>query len=143
MTRKVGTRILSFTTFACAAIVAAGLASMAPARAAGFTFTFDWGDIPLCTTGYPNTVPNPTFVLTAVPAGTRTIEFRLKDLDVPSYNHGGGTVTWRGNSTITPGIFTYRSPCPPHGLHTYQWRATARDAAGRTLATATATRPYP
>ena len=60
-----------------------------PAIAAEFTISFEWGDIPLCTSGQPNTVPNPKFVLSNVPEGTKFIQFMMTDLDAPSYNHGG------------------------------------------------------
>ncbi len=113
------------------------------ARAAGFTFTFAWGSIPLCTTGSPNVVPNPEFHLSGVPRETRVILFQLTDLAVPDYHHGGGRAVWHGEDTISPGVFTYRSPCPPNGVHTYEWHATALDAAGRPLATAIARKPYP
>lgn len=114
-----------------------------PATAGEFAIGFEWGRLKLCNTGRPNTVSNPRFRLSNVPAGTRFITFRMTDLDVPSYNHGGGTVRYTGQRTISPGAFRYRSPCPPGGTHTYQWTAVATDAAGGTLATATASRPYP
>ena len=40
--------------------------------------------------------------------------FKLVDLDVKSYNHGGGWVEYKGQSTIEPGAFKYKSPCPPN-----------------------------
>ncbi|QBY01840.1 phospholipid-binding protein [Rhodophyticola sp. CCM32] len=112
------------------------------AALAEFRLSFDWGDIPLCTTGRPNTVGNPAFILTDVPAGTETIEFRLVDLDVPSYNHGGGRLRISGSGTVPEGLFTYRSPCPPGQTHTYEWRATAR-AGNQVLGEARAERRYP
>jgi phosphatidylethanolamine-binding protein (PEBP) family uncharacterized protein len=102
----------------------------APAAAAEFTISFEWGDIPLCTTGNPNTVSNPRFVLSDIPEGTKFIQFKLTDLDVPSYNHGGGTVEYTGNNTIKPGVFKYKSPCPPGGSHRYRWTATAKEKTG-------------
>ena len=113
------------------------------ATADDFAFDFSWGDIPLCTSGYPNRVTNPGFTPTAVPAGTARIDFRLTDLDVPGYNHGGGRVAYVGQSVIEPGAFKYSSPCPPSGRHSYRWTARARDADGDTLAKATATKRYP
>lgn len=104
--------------------------------------SFSWGDIPLCTSGRPNIVPNPIFELSDVPAGTERIDFRMTDLDVPTYNHGGGSVAVSGDGTVRPGAFTYKSPCPPGGVHTYEWEAKAIGG-GRVLATARATRPYP
>lgn len=104
--------------------------------------TFSWGDIPLCTSGRPNIVPNPRFTLTGVPEGTERVAFRLTDLDVPAYDHGGGSVAVMGDGEIVPGAFTYKSPCPPRGSHTYEWEARAV-AGDRVLATARAAQDYP
>jgi Phospholipid-binding protein len=114
----------------------------ATAAEAQFRLSFQWGNIPRCTTGRPNTVPNPQFTIRDLPAGTETVEFRLVDLDVPSYNHGGATLRLSSSGTIQSGIFTYQSPCPPSGVHTYEWRATARQGR-QVLGTATAQRRYP
>ena len=121
----------------CFSIIAATTAAHAD-----FRISFEWGNIPLCTTGRPNTVPNPAFRVTGVPAGTETIEFELTDLDVPSYNHGGARLRMTGDGTVPSGTFTYRSPCPPGEVHTYEWEATAR-AARQVLGVATARRDYP
>jgi len=124
------------------AIATCALWLSASAAHAQFSLSFSWGDIPLCTTGSPNTVGNPRFTLVDVPAGTQTIEFRLRDLNAPGYNHGGARLTTNGATVIPFGTFTYRSPCPPGGVHTYRWTATARQ--GRTvLGVATADRRYP
>jgi len=116
------------------------------ALSAEFGIAFDWGDIPLCTSGSPNTVKNPAFKLTNVPKGTKFISFTMTDLDVPSYNHGGGTVEYKGQTLIERGAFEYESPCPPGGSHTYEWEAKAKDGDGffsGTLGTAKASRQYP
>ncbi|GAB4357544.1 MAG: hypothetical protein Kow0026_17920 [Oricola sp.] len=125
-----------------AAIVSLGLLA-APAGAADFGFSFEWGDIRLCTNGRPNRVPNPVFRLRNVPQGTATIRFTMKDRNVPTYRHGGGKARYTGSDTIAPGAFKYKSPCPPNGRHTYVWTATALDGNGRKLATATAYKQYP
>jgi len=109
---------------------------------ADFSLSFQWGGIARCTTGKPNKVGNPKFVLKGVPAGTTSIDFRLKDLNVPSYNHGGGKLKISGSGTVPSGAFTYKSPCPPDRVHTYEWTATARKGS-KTLATAKARRKYP
>jgi hypothetical protein len=114
-----------------------------PTLAAEFSFAFDWGNIKKCTSGKPNTVPNPIFSLRAVPERTATIQFVMTDLAVPKFSHGGGKVAYQGDSTIQPGAFKYRSPCPPDGRHTYQWTATATDAKGKKLAVAKARKQYP
>lgn len=124
--------------------IAAGFAFVASTAVAEMTLGFQWGDIPSCTTGRPNTVANPEFVLGGVPQGTNRIVFKLKDLDVPNYNHGGGTlkVQMSGSGRIPSGVFKYKSPCPPSGRHTYEWTATAKKG-NQTLATAKAARQYP
>jgi phosphatidylethanolamine-binding protein (PEBP) family uncharacterized protein len=130
----------------CSVLIALIIFSVTPVFAADFTVSFDWGDIPLCNSGQPNTVPNPRFVLSNVPEGTKFIRFKMTDLDVPSYNHGGGTVEYTGNNIIEPGAFTYRSPCPPSGSHRYQWTATAtkkKGYTGESLGRAKAIKSYP
>ena len=119
------------------------LSAGAGPAAADMSLSFSgWGNIPLCTTGKPNKVGNPQFVLRSVPQGTTTITFRLTDLDVPGYNHGGGKVRMSGNGTVPAGLFKYKSPCPPGGSHTYEWTATAKNGS-KVLGTATARRTYP
>ena len=109
-----------------------------------FEIGFDWKGLKLCTSGNPNKVVNPHFVLKDVPAGTKFIRFKLVDRDVPGYNHGGGVVAYTGQKSIAPGAFKYKSPCPPNGRHTYEWRATAqtRKNGGR-IEVAKAARKYP
>lgn len=116
------------------------------AHADSFSFSFTWDGLKTCNTGNPRTVSNPAFVVQGVPAGTQFIEFRLKDLDVPSFNHGGGTVAVSSDGTIPTGAFKYQSPCPPGGKHRYEWTATAKDKkgfGGKKLAVAKAVRNYP
>lgn len=110
----------------------------------GFRLNFSgWGDIPLCTSGRPNVVGNPEFILSGVPSGTTSVQFTLQDLDVPSYDHGGsGRLEITGDGRLPFGTFTYKSPCPPRGAHTYEWTATARSG-DKVLATAKARRKYP
>ena len=57
-----------------------------------FQISFEWGNLKLCNTGKPNVVKNPIFELSNVPDETKWIYFKLTDLNVPSYNHGGGWV---------------------------------------------------
>jgi len=114
----------------------------AQTAAADFSLSFNWGPIARCTTGNPNKVSNPKFVLKGVPAGTTSIDFRLKDLNVPGYNHGSGKVKIATSGAVPSGAFTYQSPCPPNGVHTYEWTATARKGS-KTLAKAKAQRKYP
>ena len=111
---------------------------------AEFSFTFDWGDIKKCTTGNPNKVENPIFKLTNVPEGTKELRFKMKDKDVPGYNHGGGKIkNYNGENTIQPGAFKYKSPCPPSGSHTYEWTITAVGDKKKKLGKAKASKKYP
>lgn len=117
-----------------------------PAAASEFTLSFEWGDLARCTSGRPNVVPNPKFVLSNVPKGTKFIQFKMTDLDVPTYDHGGGTVEYTGKNVIVPGAFKYKSPCPPSGSHRYQWTATAKKKTGLfsgSIGKARATKSYP
>lgn len=114
----------------------------ATTAAAEFTISFQWGNTPACHTGRAKTVGSPAFVVRGLPAGTETVEFRMKDLDAPQYNHGGGKVRMAGNGTVPPGTFKYKGPCPPGQTHTYRWTATARKG-NSVLGTATAVRRFP
>jgi len=68
----------------------------------------------------------------------------MVDLDVPSYNHGGGTVAYKGQSTVPCNALTnYSAPSPPSGSHSYQITVTAIGAANAKLGTATFTRRFP
>lgn len=114
-----------------------------PLIADKFSFTFKWGNIPLCTSGYPNIVKNPIFKLSNVPNGTKRIAFILKDLDVPDYVHGGGEIIYKGDNIIKSGFFTYKSPCPPNGVHHYLWIAIAKGDNNKTIAIAKSMQKYP
>ena len=114
--------------------------------ASEFSFEFDWSDLKKCTTGNPNTVKNPIFSQKNVPNGTKFIYFKLTDKNVPSYNHGGGWVEYKGENEIVPGSFTYKSPCPPNGKHNYEWTASTKAKKGlfaSTIVKAKASKYYP
>jgi phosphatidylethanolamine-binding protein (PEBP) family uncharacterized protein len=86
---------------------------------------------------------SPPFSLNGVPTGTKVLRFAMKDLDAPSFPHGGGSVPYSGQNRIERGAFAYKGPCPPEGQHSYQWTVEAQDGTGKTLATATATKRFP
>lgn len=126
--------------FAYIVAVALGLAT----PAASFEIAFSWDGLKSCTSGNPNTVSNPTFVLKDVPEGTNYIRFKLVDKNVPGFDHGGGIVAYSGEAKIEPGAFKYKSPCPPNGTHKYEWTATAQSKkSGGKLSVAKAVRAYP
>lgn len=120
------------------------LAAAASPAAAEFRLSFDnWGNIPSCNSGRPNIVGNPEFTLTGVPAGTTSVQLTMKDLDAPGYNHGGSKkLGITGDGKLPAGTFRYKSPCPPGGVHRYEWTATARKG-GKVLGKAKALRKYP
>ncbi len=123
------------------AIVAAALlagSSLAHAQAPAFSVDFSWEGTAACFDP-----KSPPFSLAGVPAGTKRLRFAMKDLDAPSFPHGGGTVAFTGQSQVSRGAFAYKGPCPPSGQHTYQWTVEAQDEAGRTLATATIAKKFP
>jgi phosphatidylethanolamine-binding protein (PEBP) family uncharacterized protein len=129
-------------TIIIALVASIGLSGAAQA----FTIEFDWEGLQLCNTGRPNIVPNPEFVVNGLPEGTSTVIFRLVDKDAPFFNHGGGTVSMLADGIVPQGEFTYKSPCPPSGRHTYEWTATAKTGRGlfaERLGVTRASREYP
>jgi phosphatidylethanolamine-binding protein (PEBP) family uncharacterized protein len=99
---------------------------------------YDWTKADECAS------KSPAFTISNVPADTQSLVFRMTDLHVPSYNHGGGTVPYSGSGTIPAGAFFYKGPCPPNGTHDYEFTVTAVNAAGDTaLARGKAVRPFP
>ena len=88
--------------------------------------------------------PSPVFSLSGVPNGTKTLQFHMIDLDKPDYNHGGGTVAYKGQSSVPCGALTnYSPPSPPSGSHSYQINVTAFGPGNSNLGTATSTRRFP
>jgi len=79
---------------------AAAIALAAPASA--FEIGFSWDGLKSCTSGNPNTVANPRFVLKDVPEGTKFIRFKLVDTNVREFNHGGGVVAYTGQDVVLP-----------------------------------------
>jgi len=108
-----------------------------PGQASAFTARFTWAGIPAC----GNT--SPAFKLGGVPRGTKQLRFTMTDLNVPSFQHSGSTIAYRGNA-VQKGAIAYTGPCPPGGeRHRYRWTIRALDAAGKVIGTATATAPFP
>lgn len=124
-------------------IALSSIGLLIPATAANaFDVSFDWGNIPSCTSGNPNTVNSPEFSISGVPEGTAKLRFKLADQDA-GYDHGGGTVAYAGGGSVATGAFRYKSPCPPNGKHTYVWTVNALDAGGKSLDIGRARKQYP
>ncbi|MBY0611873.1 MAG: hypothetical protein K2P80_06780 [Beijerinckiaceae bacterium] len=89
---------------------------------------------------------SPQFQISDVPKRTVTLDLQMTELDVPSYRHGGGAVSYAGQRTIECGALndTYRGASPPSGqVHTYEWTIKAIDSAGKSLGQTTARRKFP
>lgn len=95
-------------------IVLAGLAapSVAGAQTAGFGVDFSWEGSAPCFDP-----KSPPFTVSGVPAGTKRLTFAMRDLDAPSFPHGGGTIAFTGQTQtqVSRGAFSYKGPCPPSG----------------------------
>lgn len=124
-------------------MILAAIAMSAGAGAAhGLTLKASWGSAAGCGG------QSPAFTLGAVPKGTSKFDFKMVDLNLPSYAHGGGSVAFSGKASFAAGeIFgafsSYRGPCPPPGeTHRYEWTVQALDAAGKVLGTAKAVIPF-
>ena len=96
-------------------VCAVALLVMSTADASAFSMNFRWCGL-----------SSPVFSLSGVPKGTTTLQFHMVDLDVPSYNHGGGTVPSKGQASVPCGALNnYSPPSPPSGSHSYQITVTA------------------
>lgn len=85
---------------------------------------------------------SPAITVTSAPGGTVKYSVHMTDVQVPAYNHGGGTVAATG--TIPAGALkSFNGPCPPEGRHTYTISVKALDAAGKVLGAGSASRQFP
>ena len=88
---------------------------------------------------------SPEIRVANIPATTKTLYVKLRDRDVPNWNHGGGTVPYDGSGVIPAGALQngYNGPCPPSGSHRYEFRVHAIDAAGVVVGIGKQTRNFP
>jgi phosphatidylethanolamine-binding protein (PEBP) family uncharacterized protein len=116
------------------------LGSISSANA--FTATVAWGSGAGCSG------QSPAIRLASVPKGTASLDLKMTDLNMPSFNHGGGSVAFDGKTSFAAGelfgmFSSYRGPCPPPGsTHRYQWTISAKDSSGKVLGTANAVIPF-
>jgi len=101
--------------------------------------SFTWDNIERCSR------TSPEIQLAAIPAGTETFNIKLKDLDVPKWNHGGGSVSNDGSGIIPSGALKsgYNGPCPPSGSHRYRFTVKALDGNGKVTGIGAAVQNYP
>jgi hypothetical protein len=111
---------------------------VACSEAIAMSLSFSWTGVARCSSSPP------AFTLSDVPPETSRLAFNMVDLNLPSYPHGGGTISYQGGSQIAAGSFSYKGPCPPERQrHNYRWTVKALDAGGKALATASAASPFP
>lgn len=108
-----------------------------------FSIQFDNWDLKKCP-GRTSKTANPEINIFNPPQGTKILEFRVKDLDRPSNNHGGGKIEFNGEKVIKAGSFKYYRPCPPSSeVHTYRWTVTAYDKDNKKLGKTSFKKKYP
>ncbi|MEY9401986.1 phosphatidylethanolamine-binding protein (PEBP) family uncharacterized protein [Bradyrhizobium japonicum] len=114
-------------------VFAAAILALSTAKASAFSMNFRWCGL-----------SSPVFSVSGVPKGTTTLQFHMVDLQVPSYNHGGGSVPYKGQSTVACGALNnYSPPSPPSGSHSYQITVTAFGPGNSNLGAANFTREFP
>ncbi len=89
--------------------------------------------------------PSPQILVGNIPSGTAFFDVRMKDLDRPNMNHGGGKVANNGSGVIPVGALqNYKGPQPPASeVHTYVFTVTALDADNQAIGQGQASRRYP
>lgn len=98
-----------------------------PRDAAKMEVTFSWDGIAACTHD------SPEIQVAGIPDTAVELRVRLKDIDLPAWNHGGGNVAVDGSDVIPAGALNigYNGPCPPTGQrHKYEFSVMAVDDQG-------------
>lgn len=118
-------------------ISAATLIVSSNAYAADMGVAFEWGPTKQCFDS-----KSPPIKLSNVPQGTAKLLIKMIDQNASSFDHGGGSVAFKGQAQLPYGAFKYKGPCPPSGTHFYKITVNAVDASGKTLSTSSATQPF-
>ncbi|WP_420541603.1 YbhB/YbcL family Raf kinase inhibitor-like protein [Rhodosalinus sediminis] len=128
-----------FITSASALFILAGCQGIQDAEnVSRLGVEFSWEDTSRCSS------ESPAFTITDVPPQADQLRFEMKDLDVPSFNHGGGTVEYSGGNQVPAGAFSYTGPCPPAGSHDYEFTVEAIDTdTSMVIARGKAVRAFP
>lgn len=110
-----------------------------PKDAAKLEVAFSWDGIQVCSH------ESPEIRVSNIPDGTAELQVRLKDLNVPAWNHGGGDVKHDGSGIIPAGTLKlgYNGPCPPEGRHKYEFSVRALDAEGSIIGFGKARQSFP
>jgi len=114
-----------------------GCAGKVSPDAVSLTVNTHWTSSSRCST------TSPEIRVEDIPPSTKQLKVTLTDLDMISYNHGGGTVTYGGSSLIPEGALkSYKGPCPPSGGHQYQIKVKAIDTSGMMVGSGKDTQSY-
>ncbi len=111
-----------------------------PKDAAEMEVVFSWEGITACTH------ESPEIRVSNIPDSTAELRVKLKDVDVPAWNHGGGKLAHDGSGVIPAGALKsgYNGPCPPYGQrHQYEFSVMAVDAQGAIIGFGKAVQPFP
>lgn len=106
------------------------------AFASGLSVSFEWGPTKRCFDP-----KSPPIKLSGVPQGTAKLQITMTDSS-SAYDHGGGTVVYKGQTLLQYGAFRYKGPCPDSGTHFYNITVKALAASGSVLASGSASRPF-
>ena len=89
---------------------------------------------------------NPEISLTNVPEGAKRFDVSLVDLDLKTYDHGGGSVENDGSNTIGRGSINgnYNGPAPwlPDMIHDYEITVKAYDQNGKVIGVGKSVRKF-
>lgn len=116
----------SFFLVILVAFLLTGCGAKVAQNAAKLDVAYQWSESDQCSR------VSPKISVSGIPPGTTQLKATLHDLDVPSWDHGGGKVVYTGQPSIKKGELKsgYNGPCPPSGTHTYQFKVKAIDAEG-------------
>lgn len=111
-----------------------------PKDAAKMGVSFSWDGIAACDH------QSPEIRVTDVPATAVLFKVRLKNLDVPAWNQGGGEVANDGSGILPAGALQlgFNGPCPPPGeRQKYEFSVMALDDQGRIVGFGKARHRFP
>ena len=126
--------ILSALAFAALTACGSGGSSESVTVAAPTTFTVDWE----WKVSHKCSPTSPALVVSGIPSEAKSLQVAMVDLDLTSFNHGGGDVAHSGVASVTipeGALKSYQGPCPPNfsgSGHNYQFTVKAIAADGQT-----------
>lgn len=111
-----------------------------PKDAAKMEVTFSWQGVEPCTH------VSPEIRVSGIPAGTKRLRVKLKNISDPAWNQGGGDIENDGSGVIPANALDigYNGPCPPPDQRQkYEFRVMAVDAEGVIIGFGKARESYP